>query len=447
MQGFLFGVSLVLVLDQLAPMVGYAPEGGNEITQFIDLIRHIGDWQWSTALIGFAALAIVLVVNATRLATWASLIALIIPSVAVVALGWTHLEQVVDVSPIPRGMPALSLPDFSLLTPQIALAAFSLAMVIAVQGAGVSQSMENLDDSRISTSKDMTAQGAANIAAGAFSGLPVGASVGQTALNVSAGARTRWGSIFSGVWMLVFVLVLAPVIEQVPMAVLGALMVFAGASSLRIGTMVSVLRTGAAPALGFLVTLIVSLVASVPMAVLAGVLLAMIPHVVAAGGDVSVQLLSRDENGRLRETEAPRTLPDEAVTVLSVRGDLFFAGAKELQENLPAVRGSTRPVVVMRMRGQRAVGATLIDVLNEYAEDLDEVGGRLYLAGVHRDVERQLTRSRKLGLGDTVHIHGQTEVLGEATEAAVDTGRQWLQHEERASEEGAGGQVGGAGTA
>lgn len=446
MQGFLFGVSLVLVLDQLAPMVGYAPEGGNEITQFIDLIRHIGDWQWSTALIGFAALAIVLAVSATRLATWASLIALVIPSVAMVALGWSQLEQVADVSPIPRGVPALSLPDFSLLTPQIALAAFSLAMVIAVQGAGVSQSVENLDDSRISTSKDMTAQGAANIAAGAFSGLPVGASVGQTALNVSAGARTRWASIFSGVWMLVFVLVLAPVIEQVPMAVLGALMVFAGASSLRIGTMVSVLRTGPAPALGFLVTLIVSLVASVPMAVLAGVLLAMILHVVAAGGDVSVQLLSREENGRLRETEAPRTLPDGSVTVLSVRGDLFFAGAKELQENLPEVRGTMRPVVVMRMRGQRAVGATLIDVLNEYAEDLSEVGGRLYLAGVHKDVERQLTRSRKLALGDTVHIHGQTEVLGEATEAAVNTGRQWLNRQGRASEENAGGPVDGAGT-
>lgn len=115
MQGFLFGLSLVLVLDQLAPMVGYAPKGSNEITQFIDLLRNIGSWDVRAIVIGGLALALVVLLNRTRLANWSSLIGLVVPTGLLFVLGWRQLEQVVDVSPIPRGLPNLSLPDFSLL--------------------------------------------------------------------------------------------------------------------------------------------------------------------------------------------------------------------------------------------------------------------------------------------------------------------------------------------
>ncbi|MGO4956517.1 SulP family inorganic anion transporter [Luteococcus sp. Sow4_B9] len=426
MQGFLFGVSLVLVLDQLAPMLGYSPKGSNEITQFIDLVTHPGSWDPQTVVIGVAALVLVVALSFTRLETWASLIALVLPTAAALALGWNQVEQVVDTSPIPRGLPALTLPDLGLLSVDLVLGAFSLAAVIAIQGAGVSQSVENLDDSRISTSRDILAQGAANGVSGLFGGLPVGASVGQTALNISAGARTRWASIFSGIWMLVFVLLLAPVIEKVPMAVLGALMVFAGAASMKVGNMLSVVRTGIAPALAFVVTLVVSLVASVPMAVVAGVLLAIVLHVVTASGDVALHLLRTDEQGRVVEEEVPQTLPSNQVSVITVRGDLFFAGANALEDQLPEVRGTERPVLVLRIRGQQVVGATLIDVLDRYAEELEKVGGRLYLSGVHPDVAAQLSRSAKLDLGDEVHVHAATPVIGESSQLAVAEARQWL---------------------
>lgn len=426
MQGFLFGVSLVLVLDQLAPMLGYSPKGDNEITQFIDLITHPGAWDPQTMVIGFAALALVVALTFTRLETWASLVALVVPTAVALGLGWNQVEQVVDTSPIPRGLPALTLPNLGLISFDMVLGAFSLAAVIAIQGAGVSQSVENLDDSRISTSRDIVAQGAANGVAGLFGSLPVGASVGQTALNISAGARTRWASIFSGIWMLVFVLLLAPVIEKVPMAVLGALMVFAGATSMKIKNMVSVFRTGLAPALAFLVTLVVSLVASVPKAVVAGVLLAIVLHVVSASGDVALHALTLDEHDRMVESEVPAQLPSNQVTVITVRGDLFFAGAKALEEQLPSPRGAERPVLVLRIRGQQVVGATLVDVLDRYADDLAEVGGKLYLAGVHPDVARQLTRTSRLELGSEVELHSATPVIGESSRAAVADAREWL---------------------
>ena len=81
-------------------------------------------------------------------------------------------------------MPAL--PSLSSLNLDVITGALAVAVVILVQGAGVSQRVPNPDGSRRSTSRDFIAQGAANVASGLFRGLPVGGSLSATALNVSA---------------------------------------------------------------------------------------------------------------------------------------------------------------------------------------------------------------------------------------------------------------------
>jgi SulP family sulfate permease len=84
-----------------------------------------------------------------------SLIALVVPSLLVALLSWEGVQRVVDVSPIPRGFPTPAAPDFALFSPGLLLSAFALAVIIAVQGAGVSQSVKNPDGSRINTSRDL----------------------------------------------------------------------------------------------------------------------------------------------------------------------------------------------------------------------------------------------------------------------------------------------------
>ena len=232
MTGFLIGVAVVLVLDQLAPLVGFSPQGANEVVQFVDLLAHVAQFSVPTILTGLLALGIVVGLGRTRLATLASLVALVVPSLLVALLGWESVQRVVDVSPIPRGIPTPTLPNLALLTPELLLSAFAIAVVIAVQGAGVSQSVENPDGSPINPSRDMLAQGAANVASGLLSGIPAGGSVGQTALNVSVGARSRWAGVLGGVWMLVIVLLVPGLVGQVPMAVLAALMILAGISAI-----------------------------------------------------------------------------------------------------------------------------------------------------------------------------------------------------------------------
>lgn len=426
MQGFLFGVSAVLFLDQLAPMVGYSPEGPNEVAQFIDLLANIGSWNLSAVVLGVLALGLVLLANRTRFSTWSTLVGLAVPTLLLVLVGWQSVEQVVDVSPIPAGLPALSLPDLGLISLELVLAAAALAAVIAIQGAGVSQSIDNPDGSKVNVSTDMSAQGMGNIVSGLFSGIPVGGSVGQTALVVSAGAKSRWNEIFCGIWMLVIILLLGPVIEVVPMAALGALMVVAAIASINLRDVVSIMRTNLTAAAGFAVTLLASLLFSVPVAVFTGVALAIVMNLVRSSRSVTVRELNRNEADQLVESDAPEVLPAGQVTVLNVYGDLFFSGAQTLNDRLPSTDGVERAVVVLRMRDVENIGATLIDLLDDYSEDLHAGGGRLYLSGIRDVVAEQLRRSGKLDLTDEVIITPATDILGESTRQARAEAQAWL---------------------
>jgi SulP family sulfate permease len=272
----------------------------------------------------------------------------------------------------------------------------------------------------------MVAQGVANAASGLLSGIPAGGSVGQTALNVSIGARSRWAGILAGLWMLGIVLLVPGLVSQVPMAVLAALMIVSGFNAIDLAEMRSIWRTGLASRWSILVTFAATLVLSIPLAVGAGVVLSIVLYLASAASDVTVRALTRRDDGHIEEAAVPARLPSDTVTVLDVYGSLFFAGARTLQDLLPRPQGSSHPVVVLRLRGRTRLGATAIDVLDDYADALAAVGGRLYLSGVAPEVDAELRRTGKLDLGDAVRVVPWTPVLGASTGQAAQDAKAWL---------------------
>lgn len=426
MTGFLSGVAAVLVLDQLAPLVGASPSGANVAMKFIDLLSRVRQFDLHTIIVGVMALALSAGLARTKIGSFSSIVALIVPSLLVVLLGWRSVALVSDVSAIPRGIPIPSLPDFTLLTPALFGSAFSVAAVIAVQGAGVSQIVDNPDGSRANPSRDMLAEGVANVASGLLSGIPAGGSVGQTALNVSVGARSRWAGVLAGVWMLVIVLLVPTLVGRVPMAVLAALMIIAGLSAIDLREARSIWETGGAARWSILATFAATLILSVPIAVGVGVALSIVLVMAKAASDVKVYEVIRLADGHIAQAEPPARLPSNEVTVLEVVGSLFFAGARTLGEALPTPKGATRPAVVLRLRGRTNVGSTLIEVIDNYADDLAEVGGRLYLSGVDERLAAQLRRAGKLDLDRAVELVPAQNVYGASTARAVEGASAWL---------------------
>ncbi len=426
MTGFLMGVAVVLILDQSAPLVGYNPPAGSEPFQFWSLLTNLGAVHWPTLVIGALALILAATLDHTRFRSWSSIVAMIVPTLLVLLLGWTSVRLVADVGGVGGGLPLPRLPSIGLISVDLIFAAFALAAIIAIQGAGVSQSMVNLDGKRISVDRDMLAQGAGNIAAGLFSGIPAGGSVGQSALNVSAGAQSRWSGIFGGLWMVAILMFLAVPVGYVPMAVLAALMIIAGIGAIDLAEAQSIWAVGWPARMAAIVTFLASLFLSITMAILIGVLLSALMSLVRAANDVTIKWLHPDEEGHLVESDVPALLDEtREIIVINVYGSLFFAGARTLAERLPHPAGAVRPVVIVRLRGHSQVGATLVDVLDDYADALAAAGGRLYLAGIDSRLLAPLTTASKLRDGNDPALFMATERLGESTRRAVEDAKAW----------------------
>ena len=262
--------------------------------------------------------------------------------------------------------------------------------------------------------------------AGAFRGQPVGGSVGQTALNVTAGARTRWAAIFSGVWMLVILLFFARLVGEVAMPTLAAVLVYAAYSSLRFNQMTTIVRTNRIAQVAMISTFIATLVLPVAAAVGVGVVLSLLLQLNREALDLAVVERLHRPDGAIEERPVGRRLASDTVTELDVYGSLFYAGAQTLRAKLPDPVGAERPVVVLRLRGRTSLGATFVSVIDEYADRLHQVGGRLYLSGVDPDMMKMLARTNQINGTSHVRAFAATATLGEATAAASEAAETWL---------------------
>jgi len=302
--------------------------------------------------------------------------------------------------------------------------ALAVAVIVLVQGAGVAEAAPNPDGTSSDANRDIIAQGAANLASGFFRGVLVGGSVGQTALNVRSGARTRWASIWSGLWMLVILVAFSGLVAKVALPTLGAILIFAAVGSLRFGEVATILRTGLTSRIAVITTFAATLFLPVAAAVGIGVALSLLLQLNTEAMDLKVVELLPREDGRFEERGVPSSLTSDHVTILDVYGSLLYAGTRTLQARLPDPAGAEAPVVILRLRGRTSLGSTFIKLVGDYADRLDEVGGRLYLSGLQPSLTEQLDRTGSIE--GPVRAFKATAVVGESTQAAYLDAEAWL---------------------
>jgi SulP family sulfate permease len=425
MIGFLTGLAVNIIAGQLPDLLGAEAQGPYALAKAVDVLLHPSRIDVPTLLAGLAAIAILLLLARTPVALFSSLVAVVVPTAVVLLVGADSVATVADTGDIPRGIPLPHLPDLGALTPSLLPGALAVAAIVLVQGAGVAESAPNPDGSRSSVNRDFIAQGVGNLASGLFRGQPVGGSVGQTAINLAAGARSRWGTIFSGLWMLVILALLSGVVGKVALTTLAAVLIVAGAGSLRIGQLRLILRTGRVSQIAVVSTFVATLFLPVAAAVGLGVVISLLLQLNREALDLTVVELVPDDAGHLLERDPPPTLPSHAVTVLDVYGSLLYAGARTLQARLPDPTGAQEPVVVLRLRGRTSLGATFFAVLADYAHRLDADGGRLYLSGVGPELAETLRRTEQVDVDGPVRVLDATPQIGESTLAAYEEGTAW----------------------
>jgi SulP family sulfate permease len=99
-----------------------------------------------------------------------------------------------------------------------------VALVALTQGAGIATAVPNPDGSRASQSRDFIGQGLGNLFGCFFQSLSTGGSLSRTGICVGAGAKTRWAGVFSGVWLILIILLFGSLAESVPLSIIAGIL-------------------------------------------------------------------------------------------------------------------------------------------------------------------------------------------------------------------------------
>ncbi|UCG23069.1 MAG: SulP family inorganic anion transporter [Chloroflexota bacterium] len=425
MVGFLTGVAVLVILGQLGDLTGYESEVSSTIGSAVDTLLHPGEWDLPSLVIGLVTVALILLLSRTRLKNFSVALAMVIGTAAVLVLSLDSVAQVGDTTPVSGSFPTPVLPDLSLVT-ELALSAVAIGLIGLIQASGVSQSIPNPDGEYPDASRDFSAQGIANVVAGAFQGLPLGGSLGGTGLVISTGARSRWANVFLGLFVAVFVLLFALLVDLVAMPTIAAILIVVGIQIIDREEVADVWQIQSSKRAIMVVTFIATLTLPIQQAVIIGVFLSFIDYVYSSSRDVQLFVLRHTEAGTFVEEPAPAELSDDSVTIVFARGSTYFAAARTIQELLPSAKEARRAVVIGRIRGTTQVGSTMVTVLERYARELRANGGRLMLSGVHENVKEQLLRTETTDDIPEDAIFMATENVGESTRAAVSAAKAWI---------------------
>ena len=221
MVGFISAVGVNIILGQLANLTGYKAEGANRVVRAFNTVIHPGQLQLQSLAIGLATIVLILLLERTRLGPLGLVLAVIFTSAGTAALGWGAVAIVNELGAIPRSLPLPQAPMLRLV-PALLLPALSLTFVGLVQGAGISANFPNPDGRYPDASRDFIGQGAANVIAGVFRGMPVGGSMSASSLNKTAGAQSRVALMIASVVMAVVVVAFGGLVGYIAMPALAA---------------------------------------------------------------------------------------------------------------------------------------------------------------------------------------------------------------------------------
>ncbi|MEM1446743.1 MAG: SulP family inorganic anion transporter [Planctomycetota bacterium] len=430
--GFSAGAGVLIAVKQVPAFLGISLAGIESDLEGLAKTFH-RLWQatdtpdWQALAVGGVSLAIALVCR--KLSKWlpAYLLAVIAGALMVWWLDWTHGElRLVGELPSTLPMPGVSLVSFELFG-QMLLPAAAIALVGMIEAYGIGKTLAGRTGDRLNANQEFVAQGLMNIALSFFRGMPATGSFSRTALNYGAGARTSVACILSGALVAAVFLLLAPAARFIPMSSIAAILfpIAYGLIDWRYARrLVKSNHADLAVCIGtFLATITISL----ELAVFVGVFLNIALYLRRAR-QVFVMEMLRDDGSPTGLIERPlkgdaEEGQSDAIVFLQLEGNLFFAAADELQERFAQVMYRGAKAVILRLKRTHMVDASVMHVIEQFAEQMHERGHHVLLCGVR---PRMKQRMDEFGLTDALgndHIFTTSNDLFASAKSAITKAR------------------------
>jgi sulfate permease, SulP family len=378
-SGFMSGVGVIIILQQIFPMLGAEPPSSNPLSILRQLHLLSGHIKWSAVALSALTIATVFILPRFTKAVPSSLVALVVLTALAVLL---KLDVSV-IGEIPSGLPNLVMPSFDFQRlPALLVAAIELAFLGAIDSLLTSLVADNLTRTQHDSNRELVGQGLGNIAAGLIGGIPGAGATMRTVINVKAGGRSRLSGVIHGLFLAAVLLGLSGLVQHVPRAVLAGLLVAVGIGIIDYRGFSHILKVPRSDAFLMFFVLVLTVTTDLITAVAAGLIIASFVFMKKISDIAGRETKLTPVVDELWADEL--TIPDAIRNKLFIKhidGPLFFGFASQFLDIARQAIAQSR-LLVLRMDRISYMDQTGVYALEDALMRLIAAGVRVLVVGI-----------------------------------------------------------------
>jgi SulP family sulfate permease len=399
--GFTAGIAVVILTSQVKDLLGLTlaePEPGELLDKLPVLWKYLPTWHVATLALSLATIVVIAVLRKLK-PQWPGM--LIAVAAAATGAALLHLPVTTIGSQfggIPSSLPLPALPDFGWDRIRAVLPnAVAFALLGAIESLLSAVVADGMTGRRHRSNCELVAQGAANVASALFGGLCATGTIARTATNVRAGAHGPIAGIAHSVFLLLFVLLAAPIASYIPLAALAGVLAVVAWNMVERGAVAALVRSPGGDTAVLLVTFLLTVFVGLTEAIVVGFALGAVLFIrrMAETTAVAAYLPFSEQADRADGSRAERVPYDTAiaadpeVVVYRITGAFFFGAAAAIGAVLDRISARHRALIV-DFTAVPFLDATAANTLEGLVRSAGKRHVKVVLAGTNHDVRQEL---------------------------------------------------------
>ncbi len=401
LSGFMSGIGVIIILQQLYPLVGQSGSG-SMIDQLAGLPGAFSHISLTALLLGLGTVAIIYLFPLITKKVPSTLVALIV--MTVVSL-FINMDGVAIIGEIPSGLPVPFFANSNVTLSGINWGAVLMAAIIpglTLAGLGSIDTLltsvvaDNITKTKHNSNRELIGQGIGNAVAGLFCGLPGAGATMRTVVNVKSGGRTQLSGMVHALLLLAILLGLGSVVKYVPLSVLAGILITVGWGIIDFKGFKDLVKIPRADAVVLIVVFLVTVFVDLLTAVGIGMVIACVLFMKRAsdlveGGYSSQEMTNFDKESPWADEHGMPDTVAHKIYIQRLNGPIFFGTINKFKEVMQTVPADAK-IVIIRMRLVSFMDQSGLYAMEEAIKDIQSRGAQVLMTIIQPQPLYMLTK-------------------------------------------------------
>ncbi len=398
--GFTAGIAVIIFASQIRHLLGLTVDGA-EPGPLYEKLETLGNalptLDPATAALSLVTVLIIVVLKKLRPHWPSMLIAVAATAGAAGALGLPVATIGTQFGGIPGSLPVPALPDITLAKLHAVLpSAIAFTLLGSIESLLSAVVADGMTGRRHRSNCELVAQGVANVGSALVGGICVTGTIARTATNVRAGAHGPVAGILHSVFLLAFILVMAPLASFIPLASLAGVLAVVAWNMIEKHAFVTLLRASPGDAAVLLATFLLTMFRDLTEAIVVGTALGSMLFIYRMSKTTAIEAhtpfvaedKADDANGG-RQPYDEAAASDPQVVVYRISGAFFFGAAASIGSVLDRIADQYHALII-DFTAVPFLDSTAANMIEGLARKTSQHGAKLYLTGTTHPIRREL---------------------------------------------------------